>query len=416
MEDQGLSEKERVIAEVFYHKRTGFGSLQDTWKQARARDASITRDDVRRFLAKQEIRQRQKPRRNETNSFVPVLARDEFQVDLADFGELANPRYGFTCVDIFTKFAVMLPLRTKSTTETTNALKQVFQQMGYPTSIVCDEGGEFHSEFARLAMEEGVDIVYSRTGGRFVERLIRTLKLDILERKNVYGGSWSQYVDDVVAKYNDSVHSATGFKPSELEKEEYNFPLQHTAHQHMLKRAKFQVKRASIEVGDKVKIRIKQPSFYKETFNSWSKEVYTVDGVDFNEAGRRQYHLNGYRRALLRFELFKVDDVQRPINGQVRSVLQEVQRPRMLPAQAVAALRIARAPPPNFRPVTRSVAAAAASGSGAAPIPAAAARAARALQAEGFASGPLPAPGRNARAYALEPARRPLTRSQTKPA
>jgi hypothetical protein len=28
----------------------------------------------------------------------------------------------------------------------------------------------------------------------------------------------------------------------------------------------------------------------------------------------------------------------------------------------------------------------------------------------------LPAPGRNARAYALEPARRPLTRSQTKPA
>ena len=88
-----ITNKERTIATVFYNARSGFGSLEHTWKAAHLINRQITRADVRSFLAKQEVRQRKKP--HKVNSFVANFPRQEFQVDLLDMGERANPRYFF---------------------------------------------------------------------------------------------------------------------------------------------------------------------------------------------------------------------------------------------------------------------------------------------------------------------------------
>ena len=365
-----LSAKERVISEEFYHRERGFGSLQDTLKAARARDPTITRSDVREFLAKQEIRQRRKPLK--VNSYIPNLARDEFQCDLADFGERANPRYGFVCIDIFTKKACIIPVRDKTAHEVAVALKTALDELGYPSLMYSDEGGEFHGQFAKVCADVGADVTYSRTGGRFVERLIRTLKLDIFERRKTYGGNWSQYAKEVIDRYKEHVHSATGYTPNHLAWEEYDFPLQKRAYERMAKIAKQPVTHETIAVGDHVKIRVKPKSAgYKETFNSWSDEVYTVSSIDLHQQAGTLYHLEGYRRPLLRFELLKVHDVMRPVAGEVRSVLQQRLRvrPPAPPAEAAAALRAPRAPVPLFRPITRSAARASSSSGGMEPGP-----------------------------------------------
>ena len=145
---------------------------------------------------------------------------------------------------------------------------------------MCDEGGEFQGEFAAECKKEAVEIIRSRTGGRFVERFIRTLKLPIFERRKALGGSWTQYVQDVVDKYNDSPHSSIHAKPSFVADHEYDFAVLDRTHDHMTKHAKFPVDHEEIAVGDHVKIRIKPSAFYKETFNSWSSEVYTIESID----------------------------------------------------------------------------------------------------------------------------------------
>ena len=96
-----LSARERLLAGIFYDARTGFGTAAATLRAAQQQDPTITRRQVDAFIAKQEIRQRAKPLK--VNSFVPLLPRQEFQVDLMDMGERANPRYGFAAIDIFTK-------------------------------------------------------------------------------------------------------------------------------------------------------------------------------------------------------------------------------------------------------------------------------------------------------------------------
>ena len=317
-----ITEREKTLASVFYHPRTGFGSVEQTFKQAKARDVGITRQHVRDFIAKQEIRQRRKPLK--VNSFVADFPRQEFQVDLMDMGENVTPRYGFVTIDIFSKKGACVPIRNKFASDTAEALRKTFAELGYPASIMCDEGREFQGEFAEECKKEAVDIIRSRTGGRFVERFIRTLKLPIFERRKALGGNWTSYVQDVVDRYNDSTHASIHAKPSFVAEHEYDFDVLEDAHKHMMKRAKFPVKHEGIEVGDHVKIRIKPSAFYKETFNSWSSEIYPVERVDTTAPEGTLYHLTGYRRPLLRFEIKKVADVHRYNGEELHSVFDEV--------------------------------------------------------------------------------------------
>ena len=76
---------EAVIRGVYYNVDTGFGSVKKTLQQARAIDPSITEEDVRRFLAKQKVKQDLTRKRRE-GSYVASAPREEFQADLADFG------------------------------------------------------------------------------------------------------------------------------------------------------------------------------------------------------------------------------------------------------------------------------------------------------------------------------------------
>ena len=98
-----ISAKDRLLADIFYNPQTGFRGVEQTYTAARLRDGTVNRGDVRACLAKQELRQRRKPQK--VNSYVAAFPRQEFQVDLLDMGDTAVPRYGFVCIDIFTKKA-----------------------------------------------------------------------------------------------------------------------------------------------------------------------------------------------------------------------------------------------------------------------------------------------------------------------
>ena len=137
-----------------------------------------------------------------------------------------------------------------------------------------------------------------------------------------------------------SVHASIDAKPSFVADHEYNDPVVTTAHAWQMRHAKFPVTHDPIDVGDHVKIRIKQSAFYKETFNSWSPEVYTVASIDTEAPQGKLYHLTGYRRPLLRLELKKIEEVHRFAGGELRSTLHQVQHPPTTPANVNVFLRL----------------------------------------------------------------------------
>ena len=143
-----------LLREVYYNRETGFRSIDETLRQARAlkkRAARaqrlgqpyiyirVDREDVKRFLDSQEVRQETTSKRLE-GSYVPAAACEEFECDLADFD--SGRRYALVCVDVFSKLCAAVPMDDKRPETTVAALCQCFAELGIPVRVYTDEGGE----------------------------------------------------------------------------------------------------------------------------------------------------------------------------------------------------------------------------------------------------------------------------------
>ena len=136
------SSSDEVIRKVYYNLHSGFGSIAKTHKAAREVDPKIKREEVKAFLDKQEVRQGQKRRGD--NSFIPYAPRDQYQFDLADFGATSvKYRYAFVAIDSFSKMLKVVPIENKTPAETVRALNIVIEKMHIPTYAYTDDGGEF---------------------------------------------------------------------------------------------------------------------------------------------------------------------------------------------------------------------------------------------------------------------------------
>ena len=69
------SDKQKIINDIYYD-RSGFGSRATTLKDAKKKDASITKEDVEEFFRK-NVEEKRKPRGE--NSFVAPHAHWEYQ-------------------------------------------------------------------------------------------------------------------------------------------------------------------------------------------------------------------------------------------------------------------------------------------------------------------------------------------------
>jgi len=108
-------DKDKVIRGVYYDADTRFGSINDTYQQAKKILNSITYNDVKEFLERQKSRQT-KPYRG-FNSYVAHEPLQEIQIDIADFTRSVKDndgyRYCFVAVDVFTKFCHAVPIKDK---------------------------------------------------------------------------------------------------------------------------------------------------------------------------------------------------------------------------------------------------------------------------------------------------------------
>jgi hypothetical protein len=97
----GLDE---ILQRLFYDEELDAKTIPRLYKEARKVTPFVRIQDVREWIHKQSVYQnRVAARAPRYNSFVAQEPRQEFQVDVADFGK-TEPKYALFCVDIFTKY------------------------------------------------------------------------------------------------------------------------------------------------------------------------------------------------------------------------------------------------------------------------------------------------------------------------
>ncbi len=142
---------EDIIRVAYYNPEEGFVGIEKLYQKLKSK--GVSRDDIRKFLKKQEVYQVNKKNNRKMRSFVPQYPLQEFQIDLIylDDSHLNNARYGLCCIDAFSKRADVELMKKKTKEQTVDAMDEVMHRMGVPEMIYCDEGSEFnHASFKAL--------------------------------------------------------------------------------------------------------------------------------------------------------------------------------------------------------------------------------------------------------------------------
>ena len=167
-------------------------------------------------------------------------------------------------IDIFSKFAWVVPLKDKKGISIVKAFQIILKQSNSrkPNKIWVNKGSELYNAYFEKWLRDNDIVMYStHNEGKSVvaERFIRTLKSQIYKymtsiSKNVY----IDKLDDIVDKYNNTYHTTIKMKPIDViyinaDKEINN-------------------KDPKFKVGDRVRISKYKNIFAKGYMPNWSEE------------------------------------------------------------------------------------------------------------------------------------------------
>ena len=189
---------------------------------------NISRARVRKFLTKQVTYALHKPaKRKFQHNQTKVSRRDEqWQADLAIMSNVSSDNGGYnyilTCIDVLSRYAWAVPVRTKGAAHMLEAIQQLFQQAAprKPKRLQTDKGKEFYNAIVRKYLsEQGVELFSTNSDYKaaLVERFNRTLKGRIY--RHFTANNTRRYVDvlaDIVHSYNHSYHRTIGRAPADI--------------------------------------------------------------------------------------------------------------------------------------------------------------------------------------------------------
>ena len=197
--------------------------------------------------------------------------------DLADMQLLSKYNKGIRfllCViDIFSKYAWVVPLKDKKGISIVKAFQSILKQSnGKPNKIWVNKGSEFYNAYFKKWLRDNDLVMYSthnEVKSVVAERFIRTLKSKIYKymtsiSKNVY----IDKLDDIVNGYNNTYHTTIKTKPIDVKDNTY-----------INTSKKINNKDPKFIVGDHVRISKYKNIFAKEYMPNWGEEVLLLKNL-----------------------------------------------------------------------------------------------------------------------------------------
>ena len=195
-------------------------------------------------------------------------------VDLADMQSLSRKnkgiKYLLCAIDLFSKYAFVIPLRDKKGISIVNAFDKIIKQSNRkPNKIWVDQGGELYNNVSKKWLSDNDIIMYSTNNeGKSVvaERIMRTLKNKLYKHMTATGKNvYYDVLDDIVNEYNNTKHSTIKMKPIDVKDNKRVYIDEHNENDSRFK------------VGDRFRISKFKNIFAKGYTPNWSREIFIVN-------------------------------------------------------------------------------------------------------------------------------------------
>ena len=224
------------------------------------------------------------------NPFFVYRKREHVQADLIEVGQLSDEndgvQYLLTVIDMFSKFAVCIPMKNKTQKASITAFKKVLPIIK-PEVLMTDSGGEFMGGNVTRFFREN-SIKHFTPGSDIkcagVERLNKTIQRKMYHYMTSKGTDrYIEVLPKLLNSYNNTVHSRLGITPKNAEKPENALLVRDMLNRHYLSFFKRKSSpKFKFKLGDTVRVsKIKHP-FMRSYKHQSNEELFKIVEVRKN--------------------------------------------------------------------------------------------------------------------------------------
>jgi transposase InsO family protein len=265
-----------------------------------------------------------RPARKRMSKYRPYRAAAygyQLQADLNDMIQLKDQNDGYqyilTVIDVFTRYAWALPLKTKGGEDITNAFRIIFKDVN-PIYLQTDKGKEFYnSAFDKFLKSKKCKLfsVYSPHKAALVERFNRTLKTRMYRyftHNNTQ--NWVKVLPDLISSYNNHRHSSIKMSPIEAKKKKNWWKISSS-------REIVKSRHPKLNVGNLVRISKTKGVFEKGYKANWSEQIFVIHDIDRKE-DPPMYTIKDYKGEIIEGKFYKqeLQKVQKPDNYPIEKI------------------------------------------------------------------------------------------------
>jgi transposase InsO family protein len=299
---------------LYYDPRTGFVSES----KFAPRNPDKTRREVREFLEAQAPHQLLKqPRRPRTfPSITAPFPGYSFQIDIMVYDRYTfhNYKYILDCIDVHSRYVTARPLTNRQAPTIVKALRSMFDEMGVPLHVNCDQEFVQAKEIRTFFDRNGVTVYASDPDeprkNALIERFHRTLALMLQRWRLSESGlrNWPKVLPDIIENYNTSLHRTIGATPAQVFRGEV-----------ASKQVVVRPKPPSRKIGDLVRVLSQKQTFDKGDAPRYSKDVYKVIAMEGNRYLLRNQRTDAQPRRRYKEDELNIAEVQRAASAALSS-------------------------------------------------------------------------------------------------
>ena len=207
-----------------------------------------------------------------------------FAADLVEMQKFAKLnkgyRYLLTCIDIFSKYSWVIPLKDKKGITLKNALQKIFKERK-PNFLWTDNGKEFYNKQVQNLLNENNIKLYSTNNSEIkssvVERFNRTFK-NMMYKKFTENNNTIFYniLDELVNNYNNKYHSTIKMSPIEGSKKINEKKIKNIYNFEKTK------KPGKFKIGDRVRLSLEKNIFEKSYETNWTEEIFVIYDIKYS--------------------------------------------------------------------------------------------------------------------------------------
>lgn len=225
-----------------------------------------------------QVRKKFPRRRVEVNGIDRIWSAD--LVDMQRFSrDNHGVKYLLTVIDVFSKYAWIMPLKNKTGKSITEAFTEIVAgSKRKPDKLWVDKGTEFYNRTFRDWLKENeIDMYSTHNEGKavVVERFNRTIKTWMW--KYFTANSTRRYFDalpELLRRYNHSVHRSIKMSPHDASQKGNEAEVWSNLYGQSTAKRK-----PRFAVGDRVRITKAKRHFEKGYTANWTEEVFVIDKV-----------------------------------------------------------------------------------------------------------------------------------------